>query len=611
MLIQSNDNYKSLDPINPPIDLPDLVVLSGVNGAGKSQLLEAISGRSISITEHDEQLEPIILFNDRNSLEPNQNGSYDYTNLRSGRQNILKAFINYKAIKAGGEPKPRDVRNITIPPKDITIERYITGSALKAITAIANTINKDIDDLNEEDILYYYPVQDYLQHTGQFYHHNLPSIFKHYQLLKYENDVRQFRSQKYADVSALSDEEFLNTYGEPPWMLVNKILHEANLDYQTNYPAEPDPESPFILKLINNLNGEEIDFTDLSSGEKVIMSLALSLYNSRFEIEFPKLLLMDEPDAHLHPSMTKQFFDVITKVFIGEKGVKIIMTTHSPSTVALAPEESVFIMNKTAPRITKATKDSALRILTSGVPTLSINYENRRQVFVESRHDVTFYEKFYEKLRDKLVAGISINFISSGVGGAGNCEQVKEVVNTLTRYGNRSIYGIIDWDTKNTGNTYVKVLGNDKRYSIENYIFDPILLAAFLVREQYFDKFDKVASGLEKQDRYTDFSDFDDVKLQAIADYIIEKVRLKVGNPTDSELQKSEYVCGKKINLPTWFLRIQGHELEIKIKELFPELNRYRQEGELKKEISNKIIDEIPDFIPMDILMVLKEIQNY
>src|SRR5207247_9494265 len=121
------------------------------------------------------------------------------------------------------------------------------------------------------------------------------------------------------------------------------------------------------------------------------MSLALSLYNSNFDIEFPKIRLMNEPDAHLHHSMTRKFLDVIQNVFVNEKGVKVIMTTHSPSTVALAPEESIFLMNKTTPRIAKANKDEALRILTSGVPTLSINYENRRQVFVESKYDVEFY----------------------------------------------------------------------------------------------------------------------------------------------------------------------------------------------------------------------------
>jgi len=406
----------------------------------------------------------------------------------------------------------------------------------------------------------------------------------------------------------LTDDEFLALNGVPPWQLVNEIFHEAHMDYEVTTPEGQRPEVTFNLKLVNKANGVKINFGDLSSGEKVITSLALSLYNSKLDIEFPKVLLMDEPDAHLHPALTKQFFDVILNVFIAEKGIKILMSTHSPSTVALAPEESLFIMNKTDPRIVKASKDTAISVLTAGVPTLSINYENRRQVFVESKHDVYIYEKLYEKLGDKLIPEISLNFISSGVGGRGNCDQVKEVVNSLAKYGNRSIYGIIDWDSKNDGNDYVRVLGKNNRHSIENYIFDPLLVAAFLIREKWIDK---AVLGLNAKDKYTDFTIFNDAKLQAIANFMVTKVQGEIKTPTSTDLRESEYINGRRIKLPIWFVLIQGHELETIIKNLFPQLNKFKDEGDLKKEIINKVIDDMPEFIPKDLLILLESIQNY
>jgi hypothetical protein len=123
-------------------------------------------------------------------------------------------------------------------------------------------------------------------------------------------------------------------------------------------------------------------------------------------------------------------------------------------------------MNKTGEnRLQKTTKDQALAILTSGVPTLSIDYENRRQVFVESQYDVEYYEKIYKKLKNYLTPGISLDFISSGVRGNGNCDQVKEVVNQLYKKGgNRTVYGILDWDLKNNErlmicqNCFLKIL---------------------------------------------------------------------------------------------------------------------------------------------------------
>ena len=50
--------------------------------------------------------------------------------------------------------------------------------------------------------------------------------------------------------------------------------------------------------------------------------------------------------------------------------------------------------------------------------------------------------------------------------------------------GIKSVYGIVDWDLQYNGNDYVKVMGKNKRYTKENYIFDPILITAFLLREK-------------------------------------------------------------------------------------------------------------------------------
>ena len=44
-------------------------------------------------------------------------------------------------------------------------------------------------------------------------------------------------------------------------------------------------------------------------------------------------------------------------------------------------------------------------------------------------------------------------------------------------------YGIKDFDNKNHSSNYILVLGEGKRYAIDNYIFDPIFVAFLLIRE--------------------------------------------------------------------------------------------------------------------------------
>ena len=263
-------------------------------------------------------------------------------------------------------------------------------------------------------------------------------------------------------------------------------------------------------------------------------------------------------------------------------------------------------MNKTIPRIEKTTKDKALKILTAGVPSLSINYENRRQVFVESKHDVFFYEKAYDKLRINLVNEISLDFISSGIDGSGSSDQVKEIVNKLSGYGNKCIFGIVDWDSKNVSTDFVKVLGEGKRYSIENYIFDPILISAFLLREKIISR-DNL--GLKESENYTDFKHFDESKLQVIVDSFLAMMDIPVGI---SDIAKSniKYTNRLEIQVPKWYLFLQGHDLEALLKKHFSQLKKYIKEDHFKKEVIRKVIDDIPEFIPLDILELFLGIQN-
>ncbi|MEM9833512.1 MAG: ATP-binding protein [Bacteroidota bacterium] len=594
MRLTSNNKYKSVDPL-PGIPLPNFVVITGLNGSGKSQLLEGIANNRILLkVAHDRFIGSCKLVTSQ-TLAPNDSMIVTNQSLKQSSTNTYNQYVQYLK-KARHHPSWALSNEI----KD--------HKQVKIIEQIVRNAEKDITNLTADDFYRYYPIDDGLTQNDMFYQ-NFSILFKRYQVKQYNNQFRQFLKEKKGkdDVGYLTDEQFVQKYGEPPWIFVNQIVKEANLNYYINSPEDQEPDAAFELKLINKNNQAEIKFSDLSSGEKVLMSLGLALYNSKFDSSFPRVLLMDEPDASLHPSMIKQFLDVVQNVFIQEKQMKVIITTHSPSTVALAPEKSIFVMNKTGNRVEKTTKDKALKVLTSGVPSLSINYENRRQVFVESKYDVIFYDKVYDKLRGKLVQEVSISFISSGIDGQGNCDQVKDIVNKLVSFGNRTIYGIIDWDTKNNGNEYIKILGKDKRYSIENYIYDPLLLGAYLLREKFLPKMEL---GLRDNETYIDLRNFDDSKLQYIVDVISNKVKSIFQEPVDESLIVSSLINGRSVKIPKWYILYQGHELEKQLKSSFPHLNRFQREGDLKKEIISKVIDDIPEILSEDLLYLLKEVQN-
>ncbi|HAK78595.1 MAG TPA: AAA family ATPase, partial [Runella sp.] len=270
--------------------------------------------------------------------------------------------------------------------------------------------------------------------------------------------------------------------------------------------------------------------------------------------------------------------------------------------------ESLFLMQKEHPRLKKASKDELLKLLTSGVPSFSVTFSNNRQVFVESDVDAQFYTKIYNKLKSKIPNEISLYFIASGIthGNTGNCDQVREIVNMLVSKGATSVFGIIDWDLKNNGSQHVKVLGYEKRYSIENYIFDPLILVVYLLREKIVK--DRSFFELKEDENFFDIKNFDFKKIQNIVDIFLKKIEgfVDIDNKNAMSIY---YHNGISLNIPLWYLRYNGHDLEEKIKEAYPELRKFKK-NELKMDIVNRVFDDLPDFISTDLVDIFQSLQS-
>lgn len=634
----------------PGIELPDFVVLTGVNGAGKTHLLEAIANGFIQIDEvpFNQNNQSIRLFNWSN-LVPNDSGTinpsqlaqerYSYWNELSARINDFLPQISqvvkqlglddqigtdiYKLVRLTEDnlvakiSNPdlarqafQEIQNAIAAASNNAVNQFVQNDPLNRRWLIEQ-LKKDYDypiiAFEEDDFFKLYPIS---WTQVSLFQQSLSRLFAGYHKMWIDNKFKKFLQSDGENVSFLSDEEFIELHGEPPWDFLNSILNIANLDFRIEKPSGYD-DRPYEPILIHQISKDRIRFADLSSGERILMSFALCLYyaeDRRQIVDYPKVLLFDEIDAPLHPQMTQSLLRTIQEILIERHKIKVFFTTHSPSTVALAPESAIYVMQKDGnQRLRKTSKDNALAILTSGVPILSIHYENRRQVFVESEYDVKFYEIIFNQLKNKLIPEISLNFIASGVKGQGDCNNVKRVVNDLTNCGNRSVYGIIDWDLNNNGNERVKVLGNGKRYSIENYIFDPVMVAAFLLREKWIDC---SSLGLAENFRYIDLENFDNANFQTIADFIINNVSSLLPSDKKEGALMCKYIGVHQVKIPNWFLRIQGHQMEDMLKQIFPQLQRFRREDELKLEILRKVVDDLPQLLSIDFISLFREIQS-
>jgi len=273
-----------------------------------------------------------------------------------------------------------------------------------------------------------------------------------YYIKYYHNQINEFQDNQHGkNYGFLSEEDFIKKHGEKPWEIIGEIIDTFDsLEYKIDSPEGTDPFKKYQLRLIHKkINNLEIDYKDLSSGERILMALVASIYKTSSDSHFPGLLLLDEVDTSLHPSMVQNFLDVINNTFL-LRGVKVILVTHSPTTIALVPENSIYIMNKGGKnRIEKTTKEKALEILTEGFVTIDEGIKLFDQISRKTLSILTEGKntEYIQKALDLLGIDIrdSIEIITGAEGNSGK-DQLKTLFHFFSRV-NHDNKVIFVWDT--------------------------------------------------------------------------------------------------------------------------------------------------------------------
>lgn len=181
------------------------------------------------------------------------------------------------------------------------------------------------------------------------------------------------------------------------WDRIDRIFNDFGLKirihrYNLNGKLE-------FLRL-NRTNDSEIkiELKDLSSGEQVAFALALWTWGN-IKGQKSEVLLIDEFDAHLNPSIAKKFIANINAYFV-DLGVQVIMTTHNPSTVLYANEVGADIKWMDDGLIdSEMAYEDIISILSDGLLEINkliedsqalVNEQNRNcVVYTEGLHDKT------------------------------------------------------------------------------------------------------------------------------------------------------------------------------------------------------------------------------
>ena len=589
-------DYKSI-PSGITFDLPDFSIITGRNGSGKSHLLDALANAEMSIVSDGGKTLQKIQLIPFGGLNPQIDELCDPQSLIQTTKNwwLQIEEMQKQLISA------RQRGEIIEDPVKQFLPRWGQNSPLiPVVSNIMKRVSKKFEDLTEDHIYYNLNIIETNQST--LFASQLALIFKTYHVRSLKNQFNQFLNEKNGtEIPTISDAEFIAQYGPKPWDLVNEILAKAELPYKVISPELSDVDTTYKLRLVDSNKGIDISANDLSTGEKVLMSLALAIYNTHESVGKPDLLILDEPDAPLHPRYSKLLIDTLREIIVQKAGVKVILTTHSPSTVAMCPDNSLFNMDRESKIPNMISVSQGIELLTEGIPHLSVSIEGRRQIFVESKYDVLYFQKLYQLI--ERLEGLKYQPIFlEPHSGTSNCVDVEIITNRLYEAGSDLVRGIVDWDGKKTANHPIYVLGEGGRYSIENYILDPLYIALSLVRagKKTFQDF-SIASA----HNYVEAINLSAVEAQTMCDHILGLANISITGTVPCELHN-----GWKLELPSSFLNMRGHDWEDLLLTKIPELNAVsikRGDAGLKLGIL-QTIEEFPRYLSVDIYRTLSAI---
>ena len=433
MKIELNCPYKSITTLKTD-DLPDFAVLIGRNGAGKTQLLDALKQgvakiQNIGVNEielHDMTsfIPPNSLRAGRGSLQLALDAANAYLSPLEGQPPIETAKtifcefasnIEHNSGIQARENFVRDLKSGIQHLSDFTIfgekhqgstyEETIYEQVLKPLVP-KNTDRKQrrsSDHLNRfngnqatllstamkqtEKLPHELTRQDILRAShveGDMISNSISEVFTGYKLDQYHWTHTKIETM------CINFTELITQYranNPPPWETLRKIMSEMRdaagddglFDFDFSDPENHEinmsnyEQFSFAAVMTNRTSNTHYKLDSMSSGEKILMTLCLVSFNQHLGRPRPKLLLLDELDAFLHPSMLAALVRTLRTLFVA-RGTKVLLTSHSPMTVAALDESAIFRVVRTGNHIdvSRTTKPEAIIELSEGIATVDM-----------------------------------------------------------------------------------------------------------------------------------------------------------------------------------------------------------------------------------------------
>ena len=304
---------------------PDINILAGINGSGKTTILDCICGlilMKIMSSKYLGTVKKIELFFDNGECLTHEYIKDTIKNIEKKAKtgdSLDKKFLSELKEKEGSDYKNIHsvafARNyILIEDRKMELDNTYSAINVDVISTFDNSLkpSEAVKKLSDDEVRTELDWEIY--HLQNEYVNYQLNISKRKDLLFEENN--ESRNEKFMSLK-YPQERFLKIIDDLFSETGKKINRDSN-------------QIEFLL------NNREIKYFQLSSGEKQLIIILLTVL---IQDNKPSILFMDEPEISLHIEWQKKIIQYIREL---NPNVQVIMATHSPALVMEGWMDKVF-----------------------------------------------------------------------------------------------------------------------------------------------------------------------------------------------------------------------------------------------------------------------------